>query len=201
MNQYAPTTVRYSRLPSQGIVYGFDMLSFMGLFIAALILGLSVMSNGIWGLLTSFPIYAPVGFLAVKKRHGQSYLTHVGRELGGVTRMLLGATKFKARPEREKLTAVNAIDLPGREGRLFIYETGRGASVIWDAVKQTATITCVVATPGLGQPQMDAPSTLNVHQREWAIHEWAKVLGSFTQKEHIVRVTELETTRNHGRSI
>ena len=53
----------------------------------------------------------------------------------------------------------------------------------------------MIATPGLGLPQGDSPSTLTDEERDGLIFEWAKVLGSFTQKEHIVRVSVLEQTR------
>lgn len=195
MTEYVPATVKYDRLSTQGVVYGFSGASLAALAIATLIGGISVIRDGVLGLLASLPFVASAAALGILKRHGEPYIVHLVREVGGLMRKTIGATTYRARPERGRKLPASALALPGREGRIHLYESSSGAVVVWDAAKGTATISCVVATPGLGLPQADTPSTVTDEERDALIFEWAKVLGSFTQKEHIVRVTVLEQTR------
>ncbi|MDA3146513.1 hypothetical protein JSO19_03870 [Leucobacter sp. UCMA 4100] len=192
---YTSQPMSFSRLPSQGLVYGISAAGFTGLTVAVLWTGIMVIAKGFLVALLFLPLTGGLAALSLLKMHGEALITHVGRELGGNMRKLLGATKYRARPEAKKIEPEAALDIPGRQGRLFVYETDTGACVVWDALKQTATITCLIATAGMGLPQVGVPSTLEEGERDWLIFEWAKVLGSFTQKEHIVRVTTLEQTR------
>ncbi|WP_217132357.1 SCO6880 family protein [Leucobacter chinensis] len=192
---YVSQPMSFSRLPSQGLVYGISGVGFVGLAIAAVLTGIMVIAKGLLVALLFVPFTGGLAALSLLKMYGEPLLSHVGREVGGNMRKMLGATKYRARPESKKVEPEAALDIPGRKGRLFVYETETGACVVWDALKQTATITCVVATAGMGLPQVGVPSTLSEGERDWLIFEWAKVLGSFTQKEHIVRVTTLEQTR------
>lgn len=187
--------VTFSRLPSQGIIYGFDTTGFFVTAAAAGVAAVAVVSHGVWGLLLTLPATVPLAVLGTVRMHGQSLITHVGREVMGWARKATGATKFRRRPEAQKVTPESALDLPGREGRLHLYETSDGAVVVWDALKSTATVSCVIATAGMGLPQTDAMSTVSDRDREGMIFEWSRVLGSFTQKPHIVRVAVLEHTR------
>ncbi|WP_336652989.1 MULTISPECIES: SCO6880 family protein [unclassified Leucobacter] len=189
------STVKFSRLPTQGVVNGIDGAGFVALAVAVLIGAVSVIGEGLLGLLSTIALWAPLAALGLLRRHGQSLITHVLREVGGILRKMMGATTYRARPEKKKITPTSAMDLPGREGRIHLYETERGEVVVWDASKATATVCCVVATYGLGMPQSDAPSTLSEEDREGLIYDWSKVLGSFTQKEHITRIALLEQVR------
>lgn len=188
-------TVKFARLPSQGLVNGIDAPGFVALSVAVSVGAIAVIGEGLLGLVTTLPITAPLAALGFLKRHGQSLVTHLLREVGGQMRRMMGATKFRARPERRKVLPKSALDLPGREGRLHLYETDSGYVVVWDARTGTATVCCMVATNGLGLPQPDAPSTMTEEDREGLIFEWSKVVGSFTQKEHVKRVTIFEQTR------
>lgn len=189
------TTVKFARLPSQGVVNGIDGPGFIAMSIAVGVGAVAVLGEGLLGLLSVVPFVGPLAALGLIRRHGQSLITHVMREVGGVMRKAMGATTYRARPEKKKITPESSLDLPGREGRIHLYETERGEVVVWDARHGTATVCCVVATNGLGLPQADAPSTLSEEDREGLIFEWSKVLGSFTQKEHITRIAVLEQTR------
>ena len=195
MSVYKPQTVKFDRLPSQGVIGGFDFIALSSLGAAAVIGGVAVVSQGVVGLLISLPLWAPLAVLGLLKRHGQPLMTHVIREIGGYMRKAVGATTYKGRPEARKASPLSALQLPGREDRIHLYEAENGAVVVVDAAKQTATISCMIATPGLGVAQGDTPSTISEEARDALIFEWAKVLGSFTQKEHIVRVAVLEQTR------
>lgn len=188
-------TVKFNRLPSQGVIYGFDAPAMTTLIVAIGVGAIAVIGEGLIGLLSTAPITIPLAILAMWKVHGQPMIVHLGREVGGMIRKLLGATKYRARPEKVKVTPESALDLPGREGRLHLYEAANGAVVVWDARSGTATVSAVVATPGLGLPRQDVPSTLTAEEREGLTFAWAQVLGSFTQKQHIQRVCVLEQTR------
>lgn len=189
------STVKFARLPSQGVVNGIDGPGFVAVSLAVGVGAIAVLGEGFLGLISSVPFAAPLAALGLGRRHGQSLITHLMREVGGIMRKSMGATTYRARPGKKKVTPASAMDLPGREGRIHLYETERGEVVVWDARHATATVCCVVATNGLGMPQPDAPSTLSEEDREALIFEWSKVLGSFTQKEHITRVAVLEQTR------
>lgn len=190
-----PNTVKFARLPSQGVVNGIDGPGFTAISIAVGVGAIAVMGEGFIGLFSTLPFTAPLAALGTIRRHGQSLITHLLRELGGLMRQATGATKYRARPDKKKITPASQLDLPGREGRIHLYDTDSGAVVIWDARAATATVCCVVATNGLGMPQADSPSTLDEADRDGLIWEWSKVLGSFTQKEHVARVTVLEQAR------
>lgn len=194
-DQYQSMTVKFDRLPTQGVVYGFSAAALSTLFLAALVAGIAVIGEGPLGLLATLPVTVPLAVLGIVKRHGEPLITHTVREVGGLMRKATGATSYRARPERKKITPTSALNLPGREGRIHLYEASTGAVVVWDAAKGAATISCLVATPGLGVPQSDAASTVTDQQRDFLIFEWAKVLGSFTQKAHVKRVTVIEQTR------
>ncbi len=188
-------TVKFARLPSQGVVNGIDGPGFVAVSLAVAIGAIAVMGEGFLGLFSTVPLIGPLAATGLLRRHGQSLVTHLMREVGGMMRKGMGATSYRARPEKKKITPASSMDLPGREGRLHLYETSSGAVVVWDAKQATATVCCVVATHGLGLPQAEAPSTLSDEDRDGLIFEWSKVLGSFTQKEHITRVTILEQAR------
>lgn len=195
MAEYQPQTVAFDRLPSQGVVYGITLPNLVALFVAVGVMGISVITNGFIGIITSLPFTGPLAAVALVKVLGETLLIHTFREFGGQMRKAVGATSYRARPERKKPSPTGTLNLPGRDGRIHLYETSTGAVVVWDAKHAVATISCLVATPGLGQPQSDTPSTLTEEERDALIFEWAKVLGSFTQKSHITRVTVLEQTR------
>ncbi len=208
------TTVRYSKLPSQGVIYGIDEAGFTTLVICALIAGAAVAGRGLIGLVIVAPVLVPLAVLAVGKLHGQSFIVHILREVIGMARTLSGGTKYtqprtqnltpdavphvstgaKGGAKRMKPTPVSVVDLPGQPGRLHLYAAPSGV-VVWDAADRTATITCLVATPGMGTPQIGVPQTVSDEHREGMIWEWAKVLGSFTQKPHIVGISQIEHTR------
>lgn len=193
---YSSPTVRFDRLPSQGIVYGFDATAVTVLAIAAFVGGGAVVRDGLLGLVITLPITVPLAVLGIVKRHGQPLLTHVLREVVGTVRKALGATTYRARPERRTKNApVSQLNVPGREGRMHVFEAPNGAVVVVDATKQTATVSCQIATRGLGLPQGGVPATLTDEERDALIFSWATVLGSFTQKEHITRVAVIEQTR------
>lgn len=188
--------VRYSRLPSQGIVYGIDGAGFVTVMVVVGIASIGLLRDGLLGLLLTVPVTGPLAFLAIVKRHGQALMVHVLREVIGMARKSMGATRFRARPEqRKKPGPTSLLAIPGRPGRLHLYEADSGAAVVWDAQAGTATVSCMIATAGMGAPQVDAPSTVDDDQRAWMTWEWAKVLGGFTQKPHVQRVSVLEHTR------
>lgn len=62
--------------------------------------------------------------------------------------------------------------------------------VVWDAVKMTASVTCLVATQGMGRGSLLSPE-----EKEAFTVKWAQVLGSFTQRAHISRIAVQEQTR------
>lgn len=190
-----PVTISYARLPSQGIVYGLSGWGFTTVLVAVFIAVIAVLRGGFLSLLASLPVAVPVAMSGVFMIHGEPVIRHVLREVGGLMRHMVGATKYKRRPEKSRTLPESALDIPGRPGRLHLFETGTGAVVVWDARAQTATVVCMVATPGMGVPQPDAPSTVTGPEREALVYEWARVLGGFTQKPHMVRVTQLEHTR------
>lgn len=193
----SPVTITYGRLPTQGVVYGISAHGLAALFIAVMVCIGLIVRDGVLAGVASLPITGPLAALGLVTSSGEPLITHALRESGGLVRQMTGATRFRHRPEqvRSKPVPSLALDIPGRDGRLFLYETGTGAVVVWDARAQTATICCMVATPGLGLPQAESPSTVTAAEREALIYEWARVLGSFTQKSYIKRVVQIEHTR------
>lgn len=188
-------SVRFSKLPSQGVIYGIDQVGFYSIVAATVVGGTAVIGEGLFGIVTTAPITVTLVLFGVLKLHGQSVMVHILREGIGLMRKATGGTKYRARPEKKRLHPESSLNLPGWSGRLHLYETAAGAVVVWDAVAGAATISCMVATPGMGAPLVDAPSTVTDEQRDGLIWEWAKVLGSFTQKAHVKRVCVLEQTR------
>lgn len=204
------SVIKFSRLPSQGVVYGIDAAGITVISIAALFSGGAVISNGFLGLLLSLPVSAPLAALGVIHVYGQSLITHLAYEVLGKGKQLMGKStyrrdllKVKMKPVAKKGTvnkpaASSLLDIPGREGRLYVYETPAGYAVLWDARKQTGTFYLDVATLGLGLPTPEMPTMLSDKDREALIYQWARVLGSWTLKEHIVAISVLEHTRPVG---
>lgn len=187
-------SVRYARLPSQGIIYGIDKVGFATLGAVLFMVSWQIITGGLVSLILGLPVTLPLIAAAVIKMYGQSLITHLGRELVGRVRKLLGLNVFK-----KKLTIKTSpdtvLDVPGMGERLHLFTAPSGACVVWDALKQRATITCAIATVGLGAPTGNIAQTISAEERSWFVWEWAKVLGGFTQKPHIERVSISEQTR------
>lgn len=187
-------SVRYARLPSQGVIYGIDKVGFATLGVVLGILAWQIVTGGLLSLLIGSPLTLSLVAASVIKAHGQSLMTHLGRELGGRLRKLLGLNVFKKKLTI-KTTPDTVLDVPGMGERLHLFTAPSGACVVWDGLKQRATITCAIATVGLGAPTGNIAQTISDDERAWFIWEWAKVLGGFTQKPHIERLSVSEQTR------
>ncbi len=194
--------VKYSRLPSQGVVYGLDKPGFIAICVSVLVGLMILIRGGFWGVLPFLPVLLFLVVCGFFKSYGESLVTHLLRELVGFTRQSVGATKYVRDTEenvlffrKDDIKPVELVDIPGRRGRLYLYEAANGAVVVWDAKKQWVTVAAVVATPGLGAPVADKPATLSSEEREGLTFAWATVLGSWTQKPHIRRFSVNEQTR------
>lgn len=180
-------TVKYARLPSQGVIYGIDRVGLVTLVAAVLVATVGVVKAALLGFVLSGVIWLPLVLLAVVKLHGETLMAHLVREVIGRGRKQMGMNKYVARPEKRTLAEVGQLNLPGRNGKLHLWQAANGSAVIFDARDGLLSVTCVVATPGL-----DGASPETVAER---VHGWAGVQGALAQKEYVERLSVSEQTR------
>lgn len=104
-------------------------------------------------------------------------------------RKAVGMTKYRKLP---KPRVLGQLELPQLNSRLEVWETDTGRAVIWDKKLRTASVTCIVASPGMAHHQTQ---TMTLLERQELTAALMSVAGSWTRRRQISRVTFLERTR------
>lgn len=181
--------VRYARRPSQGVVLGISKTGLVSIGIAAAPVFVLVVTSGpLPGILAAL-LLSPFVAGGIVKRNGEPWVVWVVRSTQFKRRQRMGLTRWRRSPGPKE---VGQVVLPGNEGRLWVWEAPDGSAVIWDAARQTASITCVVGTRGMAQHSI---SVLTPKEREQSVAGWMAVCGAWTRRRQIVRVTVQERTR------
>lgn len=196
---YDRMKVSFNRLQTQGVIYGLTYPALFALMFAVGVGSISVMRDGILGVITSSPIWAPVVFLGVVKRRGVPLIVILFRNIIYLFRKTAGNTVYQFTPEDEievevmaknvdpALLPVRSFNIPGRNGRLDFYQLREGAVIVHDTIRKTATVAALVATdPFLGRSPQD---------QDAMVSEWSQVIGSWTMRPSIKYFSVLEQVR------
>ena len=189
-HQYEPAKVQYARRPTQGVILGIDKHGLWSISIALAPVLVLVVAQNVLGAFLAAIIMSPLalgGFL--KTEAGIPLTAHSLKVLQFTRRKATGMAKYRRKPGP---LVKGHLELPGHPNRFEIWETDKGSVVIWDKRSQMASITCVVASPGMAQHSV---SVATPQEREGLIAGWMTVVGAWTRRPQIARVTVQERTR------
>ena len=177
--------VRLPAKSTQGIVLGLDPWQVTSLLIAAGIVLIVVQQFGPLGLAFGAPLYIPFAVGAVVRKHGMSLPRWTAVHFNYTTRALpwVHANKEVFMPERQR--HAGTVRLPGRLGKLQLWEAD-GVAAVYDTRAKTLSIIAQVEVPGFLMRDLEV--RLELAER------WSMVLASFTQRPGVKRVTTQERT-------
>lgn len=177
--------VRLPAKSTQGIVLGLDPWQVTSLLIAAGIVLIVVQQFGPLGLAFGAPLYIPFAVGAVVRKHGMSLPRWTAVRFNYTTRALpwVHANKEVFMPERQR--HAGTVRLPGRLGKLQLWEAD-GVAAVYDTRAKTLSIIAQVEVPGFLMRDLEVRSEL--------AERWSMVLASFTQRPGVKRVTTQERT-------
>lgn len=182
--------VQYARRPTQGVILGIDKYGVWSIGIAIFPVLVFLVARNLLGALVAAAIMAPLAAGGLLKTEAGIPLTmHVLKVLQFTRRKAAGMTKYR---RKTGPIVKGRLELPGHPNRFEIWETEKGSVVIWDKRSQMASITCVVASPGMAQHSV---SVATPEEREGLIAGWMTVCGAWTRRQQIARVTVQERTR------
>lgn len=184
--------VRYSRRASQGLILGIDKAGLWSIGIAAAPVMLTVFVSGTFQAIPVALLMSPLVIGGLVKRHGIALTQWVLWAIQFHARKIMGKTKFRRRVAFDEPIVRGELTLPGREGRFQIWESPSGFAVVWDKARQTASITCMVASPGMARHRTQV---ITAQEQEQLAGALMRVAGSWTRRRQIVRVSMQERTR------
>ena len=175
--------VRLPRRSRQGVVMGMDPWQLAFLATAALILLVFVNRFGPLGLLYGAPLYLLFGITALTSIHGVSTPRMAGLWLMKHVRHAAGATAHTFRPERPRL--VGTLNLPGTRASIQLWEENYVAAV-YNPHDRSVSVIAELEVQGF--LMHDLPERFDLAE------QFDRVLGPFTQRPGIKRVTLQERT-------
>lgn len=181
-----PEYVRPVRLPRrsrQGVVLGMDPWQVAFLTTAALVLLVAVNRFGPPGLLYFAPVYLGLGVAALTSVRGVSTPKMAGLWLMKQIRHAAGATTHAYRPERTHLAGT--LNLPGTRASVQLWDVDDVAAVY---NPQDRSVSVIAELEVQGFLMHDLPDRYDLAE------QFGRVLGPFTQRPGIKRVTLQERT-------
>ncbi|MEV8339461.1 MULTISPECIES: PrgI family protein [Leucobacter] len=185
-------TVRFSRRASQGVVLGIDKPGIWSLGIAIAPVLATVVTQGPFNAMFVALLMSPLAITGLIKRHGIALTLWLVWATRFRLRKMMGRTMFKRRVKRAEPIIRGELQLPGLEDRFQIWESPTGIAVVWDKARQTASITCMVTSPGMARHRTQV---MTAHDREHLTAALMSVAGSWTRRRQIMRVSMQERTR------
>ncbi|MGC5172047.1 SCO6880 family protein [Microbacterium sp. DT81.1] len=175
--------VRLSRRSRQGVVMGMDPWQLTFLSASALVLLMAVNRFGPLGLLYGAPFYLGLGVAALTTIRGISTPKMAGLWLMKQARHAAGATKNVYRPERRQL--VGTLNLPGTRASIQLWEVDNVAAA-YNPHDRSVSVIAELEVQGF--LMHDIPERYDLAE------QFDRVLGPFTQRPGIKRVTLQERT-------
>lgn len=192
MSESGVELVKYSRRATQGVLLGIDKAGMWTLGIAATPIALTMFAKGTFEAVPVAILMAPFAVAGLIKRHGISLSLWLLWALKFHVRKIMGRTKFRRKVDRVKPIVHGSLTLPGLEDRFEIWESSTGVGVVWDKARQTASVTCMVASPGMARHRTQVAT---VEAQEELTTALMRVAGSWTRRRQIMRVSMQERTR------
>lgn len=175
--------VRLPRRSRQGVVMGLDLWQLAFLTAAAAVVLVFVNRFGPPGLLYGAPLYLVLGVTALTSIHGVSTPRMAGLWLMKQLRHGAGATVHTFRPEAARL--VGTLNLPGTRASIQLWEQNQVAAV-YNPHDRSVTVIAELEVQGF--LMHDLPERFDLAE------QFDRVLGPFTQRPGIKRVTLQERT-------
>lgn len=175
--------VRLPRRSRQGVVMGMDPWQLTFLTTAALILLMFVNRFGPLGLLYGAPLYLLFGVTALTSIQGISTPRMAGLWLMKHVRHATGAATHTFRPEAPRL--VGTLNLPGIRASIQLWEEN-GVAAVYNPHDRAVSVIAELEVQGF--LMQDLPERFELAE------QFDRVLGPFTQRPGIKRVTLQERT-------
>ncbi len=176
-------TVRLPRRSRQGVVMGLDPWQVAFLAAAAVAVLIGVNRFGPLGLLYTAPIYLGFGVTALTSIHGVSTPKMAGLWLMKQVRHATGATVNVYRPERTQLAGT--LNLPGTRASIQLWDVDKVAAV-YNPHDRSVSVIAELEVQGFLMH--------DTAERYDLAEQFDRVLGPFTQRPGIKRVTLQERT-------
>jgi hypothetical protein len=162
---------------------GLDGWQVVLLIVAAVILLGFVNRFGPLGLLYGAPLYLGFGITALTSIHGVSTPRMAGLWFTKHLRQTVGATTQTFRPEQPRLTGT--LNLPGTRASIQLWDVA-GTAAVYNPHDRSVSVTAELEVQGF--LMHDLPERFDLAE------QFDKVLGPFTQRTGIKRVTLQERT-------
>lgn len=175
--------VRLPRRSRQGVVMGMDPWQLAFLTTAAAILLLFVNRFGPLGLLWGSPLYLAFGVTALTSIHGVSTPRMAGLWLMKQVRHAAGATTHTYRPEQPQLAGT--LNLPGTRASIQLWDAN-DLTAIYNPHDRSASVIAELEVQGF--LMHDLPERFDLAE------QFGRILGPFTQRPGVKRVTLQERT-------
>lgn len=175
--------VRLPRRSGQGVVMGLDPWQLAFLATSAAIVLIAVNQFGPLGALYSAPIYLALGVAAVTSIHGISTPKMGSLWVMKQLRHATGATKNIYRPERTQLAGT--LNLPGTRASIELWDIDQVAAV-YNPHDRSVSVIAELEVQGFLMH--------DTAERYDLAEQFGRVLGPFTQRPGIKRVTVQERT-------
>ena len=176
-------TVRLPRRSRQGVVMGLDPWQVTFLTAAAVAVLIGVNRFGPLGLLYTAPIYLGFGVTALTSIHGVSTPKMAGLWLMKQVRHATGATVNVYRPERTQLAGT--LNLPGTRASIQLWDVD-GVAAVYNPHDRSVSVIAELEVQGFLMH--------DTAERYDLAEQFDRVLGPFTQRPGIKRVTLQERT-------
>ncbi|WP_053353952.1 PrgI family protein [Leucobacter musarum] len=192
MTDETPALAQYSRRASQGVVLGIDKPGVWSIGIALAPVGVTVLAEGPIKALLVAVVMSPLAVSGLLKRHGIALSMWLVWAMKFRMRKMMGRTKYTRKVKRAEPIVRGELQLPGLEERFQVWESPSGVAVIWDKMRQSASVTCMVASPGMARHRTQV---MTPHDQEELTSALMRVAGSWTRRRQIMRVSMQERTR------
>ena len=181
----APTSVRFARRPTRGLLLGFSALRCGTLGVAFSVLLIGLLVDGAWGVVVTGPLWAVAAASAFVTRRGEPVVEWLPVVLHWSKRVSAKQTEYRARVTRPRPAGMMA--LPGDAAALrFLNDPESRACFIHDPHRQTLSVVLALSHSAY---VLLAPS-----DQTQRVSAWGRVLASLAQTGTCAAIQVLETT-------
>lgn len=185
MTTLGPSTIRFARRPTRGVMLGFSALrcGAIGLAFATLLVG--VLVDGGWGLVVTTPLWATFVTSAFVTRKGEHLVEWLPVVLHWSLRVAATQTEYRARVVTPRPAGTMA--LPGDAAALRFYnDADTPTCFVHDPHRQTLSVVLAVSHSAY---VLLAPS-----EQSQRVSAWGRVLASLAQTGTCASIQVLEST-------
>ncbi|MGC1239905.1 MAG: SCO6880 family protein [Acidimicrobiales bacterium] len=185
MTTMAPSTVRFARRSTRGVLLGFSALRCEVIGVAFVVLLIGLLLAGGWGLMLTSPLWTALAVSAFLRRKGKTIIEWLPIVLHWSLRISATQTEYRMRVTEPRPAGTMA--LPGDAASLHFYDDPEtGACFIHDPHRETLSVVLSVSHSAY---VLLAPGEQN--QR---VSAWGRVLASLAQTGTCAAVQVLEST-------